>query len=184
MLFLTSWVFSSAGQCDACKLNGPLQGTYYYSEQGRMSWHGKVPRSSWCGRGRPQEAWPCYFIFIRTYEPLLEMKVTAVLKKSEKMGLSSVLGTSWSLLLAVLVPPESCDLFRIIQDRALSAFLCVTLVLDIIGWIAFLWTREDGDSLADREMQNRLGCDGLLAAHDFCTRRSPACVACCWGLCT
>lgn len=103
------------------------------------------------------------------------MKETAVLKKSEKMGLSSVLGTSWSLLLAVLVPPESCDLFRIIQDRALSAFLCVTLVLDIIGWIAFLWTREDGDSLADREMQNRLGCDGLLAAHDFCTRRSPVC---------
>lgn len=69
------------------------------------------------------------------------MKGTAVPKNSKKMGPSSALGASWSLLLA---PSVSCIVFWITQDRALSAFLCVTIVLDIIRWIAFPWTRADG----------------------------------------
>lgn len=43
-------------------------------------------------------------------------------------------------------------MFKIVWDKALSAFLYMTLVLAIIGWIAFSSSRTDGVSyLAGRD---------------------------------
>lgn len=64
-------------------------------------------------------------------------------------------------------------MFKVMWDRALSAFLCVICVaLDITGWIVFSSSRSKGGFfyLAGRG-QNQPGCDGLRkglgVAHDL-----------------
>lgn len=117
-----------------------------------------------------------YFLFIRSSEPLLEIKGTVVPRKSEKIGASRALGSSWILLLPMI--GTLSELWWLYSRLCGSEHCLPFFVTRVWRWISLdgLYShhsKANGDFFSGWERQNQPGCDGLSkglgAAPDLCT---------------